>query len=201
MRFLLDYIDRRLIARLVIAALCLATLDLLGVAVIFPYLSVLTVEAPGEGTGLVARAYGWLGAASRREFLIAMSAALAAFFLLKFAIAYLANRVKYRTNARITTSLSDDLFRRLLGADYSFLANHSVSEMTGVINAETIHATLCLDAWVAIATEALFLLLILATITAIDARLAALLVAGLAILTVILYFGVIRPTTRLGAQQ
>ena len=201
MRFLLAYIDRRLIARLVIAALCLATLDLLGVAVMFPYLSVLTLEGPGEGRGLVARAYGWLGATSRREFLIAVSGGLATFFLFKFAIAYLANRVKYRTNARITTGLSDDLFRRLLGADYSFLANHSVSEMTGVINAETIHATLCLDAWVSIATEALFLLLILATITAIDVRLAALLVAGLAVLTAILYVGVIRPTTRLGAQQ
>ena len=57
MRFLLAYIDRRLTARLVFAALCLATLDLLGVAVIFPYLSVLTVEAPGEGAGLAMGAF------------------------------------------------------------------------------------------------------------------------------------------------
>lgn len=201
MKFLLTYIDRRLVARLVFAALGLATLDMLGVAVIFPYLSVLTVEAPEAGQGLLARLYAWTGAASRQEFLIAVSAALVGFFVFKFAITYLANRIKYQTNARITTGLSDDLFRRLLGADYSYLANNSVSEMTGVVNAETIHATLCLDAWVSIATEALFLTLILATITAIDARLAVLLVAGLAMLTAVLYFGVIRRTTRLGAQQ
>jgi ABC-type multidrug transport system fused ATPase/permease subunit len=200
-RFLLAYIERRLIANLIAAAFCLATLDMLGVAIIFPYLSVLTIDNPGVGQGLLARAYGWTGASSRSQFIIAMSAALAGFFVLKFAITYLANRVKYRTNARITTSLSDDLFARLLHADYSFLVNNSVSEMSGVINTETIHSTLCLDAWVTIATEAVFLVLILATITAIDFRLAALLVAGLALLTVALYLGVIRRTTRLGAQQ
>src|SRR5204863_7231702 len=138
------------------------TLDMLGVALIFPYLSVLTLEQPEAGQGLVARLYHWTGASSRPQFLIAVSTALAGFFVLKFAITYVANRVKYRTNARITTGLSDDLFKLLLRADYSFLANNSVSEMTGVINAETIHATLCLDAWVTIATEALFLVLILA---------------------------------------
>jgi len=146
MRFLASYVSERLIARLVVAALLLATLDLLGVAVIFPYLSALTVDDPAAGQGLLARVYGWTGASSRSQFLIVVSAALAAFFVLKFAITYIANRVKYRTNALITTRLSDDLFSRLLRADYSFLANHSVSEMSGVINAETIHATLCIDA-------------------------------------------------------
>ena len=201
MKFLLDHIERRLIARLVVAALCLATLDMLGVALVFPYLSVLTVEAPDAGQGLVARAYGWSGAGSRQEFLVIITLALAGFFALKFAVTCLANLVKYRTNARITTGLSDELFRRLLAADYSFLANRSVSEMTGVINAETIHAVLCLDAWVTIATEALFLLLILATIAVIDVRLAVVLVTGLAVLSGALYFGVIRPTTRVGALQ
>jgi ABC-type multidrug transport system fused ATPase/permease subunit len=73
--------------------------------------------------------------------------------------------------------------------------------MTGVVNAETIHAVLCLDAWVTIATEALFLLLILATIAMIDPRIAVVLVSGLALLSAALYFGVIRPTTRVGALQ
>lgn len=201
MRFLVTYINGRLIARLVFAALCLATLDMLGVAVIFPYLSLLTMEAPEAGPGVLARLYAWTGVSSRPEFLVLVSVALGAFFLLKFMVTYVANQVKHRTNASVTTGLSDDLFRRLLGADYSFLANNSVSEMTGIINSETIHATLCLDAWVTIATEALFLLLILATITAIDARLAVLLVAGLVMLTAVLYLGVIMRTTRLGALQ
>ena len=201
MKFLLSRIERKLIVRLLAAALCLAAVDMLGVAVIFPYLQVLTIDDPQAGTGLVAKAYGWSGADSRTQFLILVSGALAAFFLLKFAVTYLANRVKYRTSARITTRLSDELLGRLLRADYSYLANNSVSEMTGIVNAETIHATLCLDAWITIATDVLFLLLILATISAIDVRLTFVLIAGMALLSAGLYFGVIRPTSRLGSLQ
>jgi len=201
MKFLLSRIDRALIARLVVAALCLAAMDMLGVAVIFPYLQVLTIDEPQAGSGLLAQAYAWSGAGSRMHFLVLVSALLAGFFVLKFVVTYLANRVKYRTNARITTRLSDELLGKLLRADYSYLANNSVSEMTGVVNAETIHATLCLDAWVGIATDALFLLLILATISVIDVRLTGVLVAGMAVLSMALYFGVIRATARLGTLQ
>jgi len=159
------------------------------------------MDTPDAGQGLLARLYGWLGASSRQEFIVKVSSVLGAFFVIKFGIAYLVNRIKYRTNAHITASLSNDLFRLLLGTDYSFLANHSVSEMTGIINAETIHATLCLDAWVMIATEALFLLLILAAIVVVDVKLAIVLVMAMAIVTAALYFGVVRRTTRLGVQQ
>jgi ABC-type bacteriocin/lantibiotic exporter with double-glycine peptidase domain len=201
MKFLLAQIDRGLTARLVVAALCLTAMDLAGIAVFFPYLSVLTVDAPEAGDGLLARIYAWSGAGSRSEFLILASAALAGFFVLKFVVTYLGNLLKYRTNARITTTLSDDLLGRLLRADYSFLANNSVSEMSGVVNAETIHATLCLEAVVSIATDALFLLIILAMISAIDVRLTIALVAGMLLLSAGLYYGVIRSTSRLGALQ
>ena len=49
----------------------------LGVAVFFPYLSVLTVEAPEAGDGLLAKVYAWSGATSRAQFLLMASAALA----------------------------------------------------------------------------------------------------------------------------
>jgi len=201
MRFLLAHIDRALIARLAVSALCLATVDLLGVAVFFPYLSVLTIDAPEAGDGLLAKVYAWSGATSRAQFLIMASVALAGFFVLKSTISYLAVWLKCWTNAHIGIRLSDDLFQRLLRADYSYLANNSVSEMTGVINAETIHATLCLDTWVMIATDAVFLLLILVTITVIDVRLAAVLVVGLCLLSAGLYFCIMRRVTRLGALQ
>jgi ABC-type bacteriocin/lantibiotic exporter with double-glycine peptidase domain len=201
MKFLLSQIDRSLIARLVMAGICLAGTDLLGVAVIFPYLQVLTIDEPQVGAGLVAGAFAWTGAASRTEFLLIVSAALASFFVLKFIVTFVANRVKFGTNALITTRLSDRMLGKLLHADYSYLANNSVSEMTGIVNAETIHATLCLDAWLAIATDALFLVLILATISAIDVRLTVVLVIGMALLSAGLYFAVIRNTSRLGTLQ
>src|SRR5687768_6749151 len=99
MKFLLYTISRGLVTHLLLAAICLAALDMLGVAVVFPYLSVLTAEAPDESEGLLAGVYRWTGAESRQEFLIIVSLALAAFFVAKFTITCLANVVKYRTNA------------------------------------------------------------------------------------------------------
>lgn len=188
-------------AKLVLAASILAILDTAGVAIIFPFLAILTTDDSGGGTGPYALAYRWLAASSHVELVIMVSAILAAFFILKFVCAYLVNRMKYHTNAHITTKLSDDLFRSLLRTDYTFLANNSVSEMTGIINAETIHATLCLDAWVIIGTETLFLMLVLMAVGSIDIRLAALIVSGLLLLTVGLYFGVVKRTTLLGVLQ
>lgn len=201
MKFLLAYLGRWPIARLGIAAVVLALLDTIGVAVIFPYLAILTADAPGAAGGYVAQAYRFAGTPSPAEFVVLVSAALAGFFLLKLVLVWLMTRLRCRTNAAITARLSDDLFSLLMRSDYGSLANRSVSETAGVINAETIHASLCLDAWVTIATDVLFVALVLATIVGIDARLAALLLAGLALVTCLLYFGVVRRAARLGATQ
>lgn len=201
MKFLIAYISRGLIVRLILATFCLALLDMLGIAVIFPYLTVLTSDLHAMGGGYVAKAYALTGSASRMEFITIVSAALAGFFVLKFVTAYLINRMKFRTNAKVTTGLSNDLFALLLRADYGFLSNSSVSEMAGIINAETIHATLCLDSWVTIATEITFLLLIFATIAAIDVKLAVFLVVVVFILTATLYLGVVKRATKLGTTQ
>jgi ATP-binding cassette, subfamily B, bacterial PglK len=201
MRFLLRHVGRRFLSRLFLAALFLALLDTLGVAIIFPYLALLTADAPVDGAGYVAQAYRLAGASSRTQFVVLVSAGLAAFFVFKFLAGYALTRMRFRTNAHITTRLSDDLFTLLLRADYGSLANRSVSEMAGIVNAETIHATLCLDAWVTIATEVVFVALVLITIVSIDARLALLLLAALAAVTAILYFGVVKRSARLGATQ
>ena len=201
MKFLVAYIGRRTIFSLVVAAACLAILDMAGVAVIFPYLSAIAKDAPAAGQGALGSVYHGLGVSSRQEFVLRVSLVLGAFFVVKFGVAYAVNRIKFQTNARITAHLSNDLFGILLRTDYSFLANHSVSEMTGIINAETIHATLCLEAWVTIATEALFLVLIFIAIVTVNAKLATVLLVAMVIVTAALYLGVVRRTSRLGAQQ
>lgn len=201
MRFLLAHLGREPIVRLGVAAVVLALLDTIGVAVIFPYLAILTADAPAAAGGYIAQAYRLAGTPSPADFVVLVSAALAGFFLLKFALVWLMTRLRCRTNAAITARLSDDLFSLLMRSDYGSLANRSVSETAGVINAETIHASLCLDAWVTIGTDVLFVVLVLATIVSIDPRLAALLLAGLAAVTCLLYFGVVRRASRLGATQ
>jgi len=201
MKFLVAYVSRRLILRLIAAASCLASLDTLGVAVIFPYLTILTSDIPAERSSMLSKAYRLTGATAHTEFVVFVSAVLAGFFLFKFVVVYLINKMKCRTSAGVTIGLSNDLFALLLKSDYGFLVERSVSEMVGIVNSETIHATLCLDAWVMIATEALFLLFVLATIVAIDVRLALALLIATALLTGVMYYGFVRRATRMGAAQ
>lgn len=199
--FLIRKVGTSTALRLLIAAGALAILDTVGVAVVFPYLTVISA-APSNNLGAVAsRIKALLGVASHLEFVIVISLLLMGFFVLKFGLSYFFNRVRFHTSATITTTLSDQLIRLLLNAEYGHLANVSVAEATGVVNGETIHAVICLDAWVTIATEALFLLLILCAVIAINPYLALALVGMLAVVSLVLYVWILKTVAALGAKQ
>lgn len=198
---LLQHVDKGVLWRLVIASTLLAVLDLLGVAVIFPYLSIFASETPDRMAGYVAAASRLLGSRSHTEFVATVSLILMAFFGIKFALGYVLNRMRAQANVSVTVRLSDDLLRLLLNADYGHLVNKSVSEMTGIIISQTIQATICLDSLIIITTESLFFLFILIAISAFDAKLAFILITTMILLSILLYFGILKAITRLGAAQ
>ena len=198
---LLQHIGKGVLWRLVIASTLLAILDLLGVAIIFPYLSIFAADTPDSMAGYVATASRLLGSRSHVEFVVTVSVILMAFFGVKFVLGYVLNRIRFNANASVTVRLSDDLLRLLLNADYGHLVNKSVSEMTGIIISETVHATICLDSLVTIATESLFFLFMLIAILTFDARLAFILIAVLSVLSVLIYFGILKAITHLGSTQ
>lgn len=201
MRSLLQHVVKGDLWRLVIASTSLAILDLLGVAVIFPYLSIFAADTPDSIPRYVATAYQLLGARSHTEFVVTVSLILMAFFVAKFALGYVLNRMRARANVSVTVRLSDDLLRLLLNADYGHLVNKSVSEMTGIIISQTVHATICLDSVITIATESLFFLFILIAIIAFDVKLAFILITTLILLSILLYFGILKSIARLGSAQ
>jgi len=199
--FLVRQVGTNTALRLLIAAGALATLDTVGVAVVFPYLTVISA-APSNNMGpVVSRIKELVGVASHIEFVIVISVLLMGFFVLKFCLSYFFHRVRFHASAAITTTLSDQLIHLLLNADYGHLSNVSVAEATGVVNGETIHAVICLDAWVTIATEALFLLLILVAVIAINPHLALALVGMLAVVSLVLYVWILKAVAALGARQ
>lgn len=198
---LLQYIGKGVLWRLVIACTVLAMLDLLGVAVIFPYLSIFAEDSPDRMAPYVAFVYRLLGARSHVEFVVTVSLILMGFFVIKFALGYVLNRMRSQANVSVTVKLSDDLLRLLLNADYGHLVNKSVSEMTGVIISQTVHATICLDSLIVIGTESLFFLFILIAIIVFDVKLAAILIVTLMFLSILLYFGILKAITRLGSAQ
>ena len=201
MRFLLQHIGKGVLWRLVIASTLLAILDILGVAVIFPYLSIFAADMPDSMAGYVATASRLLGSRSHTEFVATVSLILMAFFGVKFVLGYVLNRIRSDASASVTVRLSDDLLHLLLNADYGYLVNKSVSEMTGIIISQTVHATICLDSLVAIATESLFFLFMLIAIIAFDLKLAFILIITMILLSILLYFGILRKIPHLGSTQ
>lgn len=198
---LLQHIGTGIVWRLAIASTLLAILDLLGVAIIFPYLSIVAADSPDSVHAYAAAAYRLLGSRSHTEFVVAVSLILMAFFGIKFALGFVLNRIRSQANVSVTVRLSDDLLRLLLNSDYGHLVNKSVSEMTGIIISQTVHATICLDSCITIATEALFFFFMLIAIFAFDAKLAFILITTLVLLSILLYFGILKAITRLGAAQ
>jgi ABC-type bacteriocin/lantibiotic exporter with double-glycine peptidase domain len=201
MRSLLQHVGKGVLWRLVIASTVLAILDLLGVAVIFPYLSIFSADTSDKMAGYVATASRLLGSRSHTEFVATVSLILMAFFGIKFGLGYVLTRMRAQANASVTVRLSDDLLRLLLNADYGHLVNKSVSEMTGIIISQTVHATICLDSLVTIATESLFFLFMLTALIAFDVKLASFLIILMILFSVALYFGILRKITNLGSTQ
>lgn len=178
----------------------LALLDIVGIAILLPYLTLLAGTAPEQSIGVVSRLHeAW--ALSDKHFILVVTLCLMAFFLMKVILAYFLNRIKFNASAGITTRLSNELFKLLVNADYGYLSGQSVSTISGVINAETVHVVIWLDAIIAILSEVLLLVLILATICTVDMRLAGILVLVLGIVSVGFYFGVLRGVATHGEAQ
>lgn len=173
---------------------------MVGIAILLPYLTLLAGTTPEQSIGVVSRLHEAL-ALSDRNFILVVTLCLMAFFLMKVILAYFLNRIKFNASARITTRLSNELFKLLVNADYGYLSGQSVSTISGVINAETVHVVIWLDAIIAVLSEVLLLALVLATICAVDIRLAGILVLVLGIVSVGFYFGVLRGVAAHGEVQ
>lgn len=189
-----------LLWRLGLTSVVLALLDMVGIAVLLPYLTLLAGTRPEQSIGVVSRLHEAL-ALSDRNFILLVTLCLMAFFLMKVTLAYFLNRIKFNASARITSRLSNELFKLLVNADYGYLSGQSVSTISGVINAETVHVVIWLDAIIAVLSEVLLLALVLATICAVDIRLAGILVLVLGIVSVGFYFGVLRGVAAYGEVQ
>ncbi len=171
---------------------------MVGIAVLLPYLTLLSgPEPPGGIVRWLYETLSW----SQREFVLIVTFGMMAFFVLKAVAAYFLNRIKFNASADVTCRLSNELFKLLVNADYGYLSGQSVSQITGVINAETVHVAIWLDAVIAILSEALLLSLVLAAIIAVDGRLAIILVSTLGIVSAVFYFGVLRGVAAQGEAQ
>lgn len=158
LRFLLREIGRRNAIVLFSALGVVSLLDLVGIAVIFPFLKLLMDPALADA---------WLGKLGLADvttrmpkswFVLALGGMLVVFYSAKTLVQVGLMRLQFRILAGCTSNLTDDLTSRVLGARYATFQQTAASEIAGTISV-TPHAAAALAAIMQAANDALLLLL------------------------------------------
>ncbi len=180
-----------------LSVLLMSVLDLIGIAIIFPYLQIISL--PGEF------AQKWLPVGMRdisaRALLFWLSGGLALFYIAKNFLQMRLTRYQFKSAAELTQRLTDDTISLVLGARYATFQKFPASEIVGIASSNTVHATLVFQALLQIINEIVFLSLLLLAIFKINFSLGCASVVMIVLLTIGLYFSVIKRTQQLGYVQ
>ena len=179
----------------------MSALDLVGIAIIFPFLQV--VMHP-ETAGKILAEVG-LGKAAlpltHRQLSIVLGGSVALFYAGKTFIQSTLMRTQARLLARFTEDQTNDIVSRVLNARYAVFQQTPASEIAGTAYSNTVHASIALTAFIQAVNEGLLLTLLFfgfflfQPMLALGAALLAVLAAFL------LYIILIRRSSQLGAAQ
>jgi len=198
-RFILGFAGRTETIRLLLAVILLSILDMIGIALVFPYIKIVT--NPGL---LIDHSFGVLNgikAMGMDQQIVVISVALILLYLFKAVVQGLLIRFQQRRLAIFTARLTDDTVNKILATRYGLFQEIPGSELAGVTYSNTVHATIVFRSLIQMGNEIGFLFLMGFAFLIINpaATLTALLLFGL--LATALYFLVIRPTSLLGKEQ
>ena len=192
MKFLLSFSGQKTLAILLIASFVALALDLLSIALIFPFLNLFIAPDLFVKSRYVSLVYQWAGFSNTSQFVYAIGVILVLAYWIKLALKTIINRIKFRSIANVTYRLSSHLFKGLLEARYALFTEQSVTEMITVVNAQTVHSVICLDSFVKIINELAFLLIALGIILYINPVITIFLVLVFIALAVGMYFGLVK---------
>ena len=173
-------------------------LDLIGIALIFPFLNLFIAPDSALQNEYVNSAYNAIGFQSVNSFVNFVGFILIFAYVLKLIIKTISSAVSFRIYADLTYRLSLFLFKGLLEARYAMFTEQPVSEMITTINAQTIHSVICLESFVRIVNETLFLIVLLGVLFFINPGITFMAIALFATLGAILYFGLIKKIEEFG---
>ncbi len=198
-RFVLSFASTRFTTWLLASIIFSSTLDLFGIAIIFPYLNV--VVDPAALARLVAWLPAGLAGLARDRLLAGLSLFLIAAYLGKSYVQALLLRYQNQRTSELTTRVGDDVVTHLLGAEYAQYLKTPGSEMGATAFASPVHVSLVYRALLQMANELSFLFLLFTIFCVINPMLTLAALALLAVSGVALYLLVIRETSRLGRKQ
>ena len=198
MKFLLRFCGNRALFILFATSLLVLFLDLLSIALIFPFLKLFISQEVILSTAKIKGIYDLIHFSSPQQFIVAIGIALIVAYFLKFVIKIAVTKLRFHTMNTITWKLSTDLFQGMLNAKYAIFTEGSASEMIGIVNAQTIHSMICLDSWVIIINEIAFLAVLIGIFLYINPLMTLGILAIFGLMGVILYFTLVKKINTYG---
>lgn len=199
-KFLIGFTGRKMIIQLAGAIWAMSMLDLVGIAIIFPYLKI--VSDPAGVLGKYAASLQVLNIhLEGKQFLLLLSFGLVLFYLLKNYFQMKLTRYQFKSTSELTRRITDDTIALVLHARYAVFQNMPASEVVGIASSNTVHATLIFQAALQIVSECVFLGLLLIATLKIYPMIGLLLIVLVALLALGLYFFILKDTEKLGYSQ
>jgi ABC-type bacteriocin/lantibiotic exporter with double-glycine peptidase domain len=198
-RFVLEVAGRAETALLLLAVILISFLDMVGIALVFPYIKIVT-----NPNLLIDRSFGLLDGIktmSPHQQVVIISVTLILLYIFKALIQGALIRFQLRRFAIFTARLTDDTVQKILATRYGLFQEIPGSELSGVAYSNTVHATIVFRSLVQMGNEVCFLILLGVSFLIINpvATLTALML--LILLSITIYFLVIRPTSEMGKEQ
>lgn len=197
LRFLLQSAGRRRSAALIATAVAMSSLDLFGIAIVFPFLDAVA----NPDTGMARKLADWLPQVDPTNRLLLLSASLVILYILKNACQALLMRFQFRGLANLTALLTNDMVARILGARYGIFQKTAASSLAGIAYSNTVHATAAFHSVIQALNELLFLGMLLFAFLLVQPVLAVSLMAMIGVLGAVLYFGLLHRSAALGKTQ
>lgn len=198
-QFILKFAGKKDAAILLSAAILISLFDLIGIAVIFPYIKI--AADPNLLLDRVPQVLTWLGSMQNRQLVMLISIALIVLYLCKGFLQGMLIRYQQRQLAVFTAKLTDDVVSCILTARYGLFQEIPGSELASVAYTNTVHTTIVFRALIQIGNEVCFLAFLGMAFLMVSPLPTLIVMLTLAAVAVLLYFVVLRPTSMLGKQQ
>ena len=198
-RFLVDFAGRKEALTFLLVILAMSFLDLVGIAVIFPYIQI--ISDPDVLFRYLSFVTPEFFAAKKREILLIVSGVLAIAYLAKGILQGKLLRFQHQRLAQFTARLTNDTVSKILTARYSVFQEVAGSEIAGVAYVNTVHSTITFRAIVQAANEVIFLALLSVTFMVFRPVLTITVLLLLCAVILLLYYAVVHRTLTLGKTQ
>jgi ABC-type bacteriocin/lantibiotic exporter with double-glycine peptidase domain len=201
MNFLFKFIGARRIAFFLGGLLLLSISDLVGIAIIFPYLKIISEPVLIQSNRSLSLVYSALGFQNNEQFVYALSACMLLFFTLKSGMTFLLTRYQFKGLAELGHRLTTLLFGMLMRARYDYFLKQSPSELVGMNYTYSSQVVFCFQAWLGILNELIFFVLFLGISVYLQPMATMIIFAIMIVVAGLLYLLIIKRIMAYGKEQ